>query len=152
MTVKEYRTKYDYSSDKKAKESLKYVENIKICPYCKKITIPEDAVAYYVPDKRKMRNKDYKKYYYVLDAIIQKKLIIKELTGLDIDECKTIIKELRELNYITLLNGRQNDSLNSIDYIANLNGINWKNAKTKELEEFIKDILFIVKTVITKIA
>ena len=137
MKLKEYKNKYGYESEHKALKSLKYVDGIRICPYCGRIEIPNVAEAYYVPDKRIMKNSDYKKYYYVLDAIIKKQIIIKELTNLDNSEVETIVRELFKLKYICLINGKFKESLNYKDYNETIDGIEWINLGAKQRNERI---------------
>lgn len=154
MTLNEYRKKYNLSKYK-ALASLKYVENINICPYCKKIEIPNDANVYYVPDKRIMKNSDYRKYYYVLDAIINKQIIHNKLISLNDKEIESIIGELHLIKYIKLKNKQNEGSLDYRDYIETIEGINWKNADSKRRKENLNNALKIILNIssaISKIA
>lgn len=137
MILEEYKKKYNYSSKEKALKSLEYVDEKTQCPYCKKFEISENAVGYYIPDKRIMKNSDYRKYYYVLEAISNKQVICEKLTGLNDDECKTILTIFKEMGFVRLIVGKAESSLDYKDYIVAPAGIEWKNKKTKQRIEIL---------------
>ena len=141
MTLNEYCKKYNINKSK-AKKSLAYVNNIKVCPYCQRKEIPDDADIYYVPDKRIMKNDYRRKYYYLLESIFYKQKIHKELTGIDEESIKLMIDELKQLNLIKINN---NKSENIINYELTLMGCDWiqKTIKEKreELINYLKNVI-----------
>ncbi len=137
MILEEYIKKYNYSSKEKALKSLEYVDEKTQCPYCKKLEISENAVGYYIPDKRIMKNSDYRKYYYVLEAISNKQVIYEKLTGLNDNECKTIVKILKEMGFVRLIVGKAESSLDYKDYLVELAGIEWKNKNAQKRIEIL---------------
>ena len=157
MILEEYIKKYNYSSKEKALKSLEYVDEKIQCPYCKKLEISENAVGYYIPDKRIMKNSDYRKYYYVLEAILNKQVLRKELTDLNDDECKTIVKILKKMGFVRLIVGKTEYSLDYKDYLVEPAGIDWKNKNAKKRTEILwmafntlSNVSTIVKEMIVK--
>ena len=144
MTLNEYCKKYDISKSK-AEKSLVYVKDIKVCPYCQKKEIPEDADIYYVPDKRIMKNDYRRKYFYLLEAIFYKQKIHKDLTGIDEETIKVMIDELKQLNLIEMNKKTSENALNYLNYELSLVGCIWMQKTIKEKREelinYLKNVI-----------
>ena len=135
MTLKSFREKWNLSTAK-AKRMLPYIEGATQCPNCKSWNIPENAVAFYIPDKNKYKTHT-KKYCYIMDAIGSKMLLNEDLSMISDNELPQYLMELKRNNLITVANDCLDDSENYRDYVLTLNGAEWMNAITERKNEII---------------
>lgn len=116
-----------------------YISGARQCPCCGGWDIPDNAVAIYIPDKRKYK-KQIQKYCYVMDAIAQGMEIHESLSLVSEEECKTIVSDLRTKNLLILKCGCPNESLDYRDYMLAFSG-NRENETAKEKSAVIVEIL-----------
>lgn len=143
------KTKYisekEYAKSKglplaKVKKMAPYLQGAFQCAYCKKWHIPEDATPIYIPDKR-FYSKGAKKPCYVMDAICQGMILDNRVDGCTVteDECRTIVKQLRDHNKIVLKEGCKKDSLCYRDYLPSMG--TWDTLSPTDKAALITEIL-----------
>lgn len=143
MKLKEW-AKAKGISENKAKTTAPYIEGATLCSNCQNWNIPDDAVPYYVPNKNHY-TPAARPYCYVLDAIAQKMQICQELCGISPNDCRTIVRVLRDSGLLQLREGREKDSLNYLDYMQDINADDWlekrASQKSKQVLNAISSIL-----------
>lgn len=148
MTEKQFQEKWEISKAKLLKMAP-YIEGAKQCPNCKKWEFPDNAIAIYIPNKTHYgNNQGLKDYAYVLDAIEAKMELNEEISGVQNDIVKTVVRELKKKGAITLIEGRKEDSLYHLDYHLSADFIKWKEKKTaQKRKQLIQVFDFLKKAV-----
>ena len=115
MKLQEFAKKWNISKQKAAK-MCPYISGARKCPCCGAWEVPNNAVAIYIPDKRKYKSK-IKKYRYVMDAIEQGMEIHETLSLVSESECKTIVAWLKSQKLLILKQGCSEDNLDYKNYM-----------------------------------
>ena len=140
MNINEFSRKWDISKSK-VKKMLPFLQGITYCEYCKKPYIPDDAVPFYIPDKREYRWNDYgKKICYILDAICTNMVLSERFCGMNDNEVSSIVNQLSENGIIEPKQGVSPDSKDYRDYIISIKTINWQYANGNEKKKFVIQI------------
>ena len=150
MTIKKFANEH-HLSQSKIKKMAPYIEGAKQCEFCKRWNLPDDARPIYIPDNRCYKN-GYKEYCYVIDAISLNFHIHPILSKLPEDRCHTIVRELKTCGTITLIEGRQENSLNPQDYILSTSYLAWKEQKASEKTKLVIDMLKTVQSIGNSVA
>ena len=131
-------------SKNKAIKMLPYISDVYQCPCCKKWFVPQNTVAYYVPDKNKY-NQYVRPYCYIMDAIATKTIIHQELCGLSENDCATRVEILCKNGFIEKRNGVADGSLDYLDYILSPKATDWMMKNSQDKKMLLIEILKAIK-------
>ena len=150
MTIKAFACNNKISASK-AKAMAPYIDGASQCPCCKKWIVPHDARPIYIPDKRKY-SVCARPYCYVLDAIALGMELKSDVSNINGDIVKTVVRELRKNGLIVIIDGREKNSLYHLDYMISLEYANWQERKNEEKSKLICEIIIAGLNATTELA